>query len=256
MDVAPDGERLVIGYYDREQDAVGFAVGTIGSEGITWAHEQVDGYQDPNSGLDSGDRGKFTSMKVAPDGTVWMAYYDADFKSLRYAHRIGGNILGGTPDWVTGEVDAGTGGIPRAGEWASLDLDADGNPVIAYHDEGEGTLKVARLAADQIEGEDNEGYEWTITEVQRGQAWTSTVPDELGEFPTREAKVGQYARLHIEDGVEYIAYYDAAQQRLGLLEGTDGSFNQTFVSDEGLNMGQWPSILIESGTLRIATTMS
>jgi hypothetical protein len=246
MDIAPDGERLVIGYYDREQGAVGFAIGTVGSEGVTWAHEQVDGYQDPSSGLDVGDRGKYCTMRVAPDGTVWMAYYDTGKKSLYYAHRTGGVF-----SWETGLVDAGSSGIPAAGEWSSMALDADGNPIISYYDVGEKTLKVARLAATQDDA--SEGYEWDVEEIHRGQPWVSTTEVDASGAPVqREASVGTYSRILIEDGVEYIAYYDEAQQRLGLMQGTAGAYTQSFVTEEGLNMGQWPSMLVDSGTLHIA----
>jgi hypothetical protein len=242
MDKTPEGKRLAIAYYDREFGGLGFATGVINGDEVTWLHEQVDGYQDPNSGLDVGDRGQYASMKVAPDGTVWIAYYDAGKKSLYYAHRLGGAF-----NWVTGLIDAGNGSIPRAGQWASLDLDADGKPVVAYYDESDKILKVARLAAQD---ESVDGYEWLITEAQRGQPWSGT--DAEGLPITREADVGKFARLLIDGSQEYIAYYDAGQQRLGLLEGSGGSFTQSFVSEAGVDMGQWPSMIVSGGTLKIA----
>lgn len=248
MDVAPNGTDLVMAYYDRTLGGLGFAVGTPNGDGtLTWAHEQVDGYFDASSGLDTGDRGKYASMAVAPDGTVWIAYYDAGKKDLRYAHRTGGR-----KSWVTGLIDNGAGGIPSAGEWASLALNSDGKPVIAYHDSGNKSLKVARFADTQDDAA--EGYEWVVTEVQTGQAFVGTTTDADGnEVPlTREANVGTHARLLIAGATEYIAYYDAGQQRLGLLEGTGSGFTQSFVTPEGSNEGQWPSVLVEGGTVHIA----
>jgi hypothetical protein len=244
MAVAPDDQRLLLAGYDRENGALTFAVGTEGADGaIAWAHEQVDGYFDNSSGLDVGDRGKFASMKVAPDGTVWIAYYDATKKDLRFAHR-----LGGVKSWTTGLVDSGSGSAPAAGEWASLALDAQGNPVIAYHDAGTKKLKTARFAG--INGDSGE-YTWTIAEVQSGQPFVSE-PAEDGSVVTRDGDVGKFARLLIEGGTEYIAYYDAGQQRLGLLEGTGGVFAQSFVTPAGTDMGQWPSLLVDQGSLVVA----
>jgi hypothetical protein len=56
----------------------------------------------------------------------------------------------------------------------------------------------------------------------------------------------------IAGSTEYIAYYDAGQQRLGLLEGTAGNYTQSFVTEAGVNMGAWPSMLLDGGTLSVA----
>jgi hypothetical protein len=244
MDVAPDGQRLVIAYYDRTMGGLGFAVGASDEGGaITWAHEQVDGYGDPSSGLDSGDRGKYASMRVAPDGTVWIASYDVGARDLRYAHRVGG-----AKSWTTGIIDAGSGLTNDAGQWASLDLDANGKPVVAYYDNTAKVLKVARLA--EAQDESTPEYEWTSVVARTGEAWSGT--DAEGLPISRPADVGKFARLHIDGGTEYIAYYDAAQQRLGVLEGTAGSWSNSFATPEGQNMGAWPSITTEGGTLVVA----
>jgi hypothetical protein len=241
MDLAPDRQRVVIGYYDRELSGFGFAVGAEQEDGtIAWEHEQVDGYRDDN-GLDTGDRGKYATIKVAPDGTVWAAYYDTSAKDLRYAHRTGGR-----KSWVTGTID-GTG-APDVGQWASLALNADGKPVVAYYDATGKILKVARLADAQDDS--NEVYEWQVAEAWAGQPWSGT--DAEGLPIERPADVGRYARLMIAGSTEYIAYYDAGQQRLGLLEGTAGNYTQSFVTEAGVNMGAWPSMLLDGGTLSVA----
>ncbi|MCB9681451.1 MAG: hypothetical protein H6733_08255 [Alphaproteobacteria bacterium] len=245
-DVAPDGARIAMSFYDREYKAVGFAVGTPHDDGtVTWAFEQVDGYPDPNTGLAS-PRGEYTSMKVAPDGTVWVSYYDAQVRKLKAAHRTGGGPATGTPaSWVTMIVDDS----PGTGTWTSLDIDVNGAPVIAYHDEENGTLKVA-TPVDLNASVDT--FAWTIETVWQGQPFSGTDAD--GGIITREADVGEHARLLIEGGNQMIAFYDKAQQRLALTERTSGGAWNTpeFVSPEGSNMGQWPSMLIDSGTLYIA----
>ena len=126
MDVAPTGD-LAVTYYDRDAGGIGFARGEIQNDlQVWWYHEQVDGYPD-DQGVNTGDKGQFTSMKVAPDGVVWASYYDGDNGALRLAKRTGGV-------WETEPADGGSGPSPHAGLWTSLDLDADGNPVVAHYD--------------------------------------------------------------------------------------------------------------------------
>jgi hypothetical protein len=231
MDTAPDNRRIAIAYYDRSNTALGFAVGTPSAEGsVTWKHEEVDGYAD-SEGLDRGDKGKYCSMKVAPDGTVWVAYYDVTNGGLWAAHRRGF-------DWETTMVDSGAGAKPNAGQWASLDLNNDGNPVIAHHDSGKGTLRVSRFSDGA----------WTTEDAHTGEDYNVEVD---GEAVYRAASVGTYANLQIHNGTEYIAFYDAAQQTLNLLEGFAGAYTHTVV-DSSSDVGQWPSLWTDGTELHIA----
>jgi hypothetical protein len=240
MGTAPDGQRLVISYYDRELGGLGFATGTPQADDtLSWYYEQVDGYGDPSTGLDSGDRGKYSSMKVAPDGTVWITYYDATFKTLRWAHRTGG-----PKSWVTGVVDAG----PNVGSWCSLALDSTGKPVVSYHDDANGTLKLAKLNDG---GNEIDGATWTAETIMTGTPFSGVDAD--GADISRPADVGTFSRLLIAGGTEFVAYYDAGQQRLGFASRTGaGAFTGGPISPEGTNMGQWPSILRDGETLYIA----
>lgn len=248
FDVAPDNERIVMSYYDRERGGLGFGIGTIADDGtLSWFHERVDGY--PGSdGLDRGDRGKYSSMKVAEDGTVWIAYQDVGKGTLWAAHRQGGggslSFDAENPQWVLTLVDAGTGTTPSAGHWVSLDLDADDNPVIASYDALSHSLKVSRLDADASTPS------FTTTEAWTGAPWSGV--DAEGVGISRVADVGTFAELMIDGTNEYIAFYDAAQQRLSLIEGTGGAWTQSFVTPEGTNAGQWPSMMIDAGTLFLA----
>lgn len=229
MDTTPEGARLTIAYYDREAGALGFAVGTPQQDGsVLWVHEKVDGYTG-SDGLDRGDRGKYASQKTAPDGTVWVAYQDAVNGGLYVARRTGG------PVWTEPElVD------PGAGAWASLAIDASGNPVVAHHDEVAGVLRLSRF----------DGTAWASETAWTGSDWSYTDPT-TGEVLTRDASVGAYSRILVHEGVEYIAFYDAAQQTLNLLEGAAGSYTHTVV-DATANVGQWPSLWTDGATLRIA----
>lgn len=242
MDVAPDGERIVIAYYDRSRGNLGFAVGRPQADGtVDFVHERAD---DGNAGGFTNTVGEYASMKVAPDGTVWIAYYDATAKQLKWAHRTaGGPATQSKLSWQRGVIDAG----PNVGTWASLDIDANGGPVVAYHDEALGVLKVARPVDPDA---DAESMTWTTAVAWQGTPYAGT--DAEGQPVTRPADVGEHARLLIEGGTEFIAYYDRAQQRLGLLEGVNGTYTATFVSPEGVHAGQWPSMLRDGGTLYIA----
>jgi hypothetical protein len=227
MDTAPDG-KPVIAYYDVTDGGVGFAVGNVYLNGeIEWAHEEVDGYPD-SQGLDSGDRGKYLSMTVAPDGHVWMSYHDEMNGGLRVAHRVG-------PFWGTAAVDGGTGASPDAGRWTSIATDASNLPVVAHHDEGSGVLRVSRMAADNT---------WSSE-----TAWEGT--DFVEGETTREADVGEYARLLIHDNTEYIAFYDTAWRRLELLEGTGGTYTHSTIYDR-TGAGAWPSLWSDGDTLVVA----
>ncbi|MBW2257041.1 MAG: hypothetical protein JRI25_20945 [Deltaproteobacteria bacterium] len=231
MDVAPDG-RLVVTYYDRSWGGIGFAKGTPKDSGeVFWDYEQVDGYPD-DQGLNPGDRGLFTSVKVAPDGGVWASYYDNTNGSLRVAHRVGGR-------WETEVADVGGGLDPNAGQWTSLALDTSDNPVVAHYDAGKGELRVARRAESG----------WSGESVFQGLPWDGV--DATGTAVHRDASVGMYARLLIDGSTEYIAFYDAAQQSLNLLEGFPGAYTHTVVYNQG-NVGLWPSLWTDGTDLLIA----
>ena len=153
LDRTPDGTQIAMAFYDLADGALGFAVGTPQPDGtVSWAHEPVDGYTGED-GLDRSNRGKYASMKVAGDGTVWIAYHDVDQGGLYAAHRLGpGN-------WTEPEeVDAGTG----TGQWASLALDANDRPVIAHHDGESGTLRTTRF----------DGTNRTSEEIWTGSSFT------------------------------------------------------------------------------------
>lgn len=237
MDTAPDGARLVISYYDKDAGALGFATGLPQEDGtVKWMHEQVDGYTG-DDGLDRSNRGMYSSLKVAPDGTVWVAYYDVDNGGLYYGHRQGPGL------WETGLVDAGTGSSPDAGQWASLDLDSAGNPVIAHYDAG---AKVLRVSHRDGEGWSNEtAFETTAR----------TVPGDSGTEELIEADAGSYANVLVHEDVEYIAFFDATWGSLHLLEGSADGYVHTEVTDGGgpeVAVGQWPNLLHDGENLHIA----
>jgi hypothetical protein len=232
MDVAPDGQ-LALAFYDVEFGGLGFALGSRHGEFIWWDYEEVDGYPD-SDGLNPGDRGQYCSMMVAPDGTIWISYYNSTTGGLYVAHRTG-------KKWELELADAGTGLSPDAGQWTSLALDADNRPVVAHYMAGSGELRVAR----RLDGS------WVAETVWTGEAFEGAPDTGDGAIEPRPASVGKFARLHIDGSTEYIAFYDAAQQTLNLLEGFPGSYVHTVVDDSS-DSGQWPSILVDEDTVAIA----
>ena len=136
MGVSSGGDPLAA-YYDRTKGALRLAQASLASDGsISWKGVEVDGYAG-DDGLDPGDIGVYASMEVASDGTIWMSYYNRSVGGLYYAQC--------SPDLVceTGLADAGSGASPDAGQWSSLALDGDDNPVIAHYDAYNQTLRVA-----------------------------------------------------------------------------------------------------------------
>lgn len=227
MGVMPDGSPAAASY-DRTEGGMVFATATVSGGVPTWTHEKVDGYPD-DAGLDAGDRGTYTSMAIGSDGAVWVAYYDLKVRTLRYSNRA--------PDgtWTSGVGDVGEGATPNAGVFTSIALDGQGRPVIAHHDEEKGRLRVAHWNDSSFSGE----------VVDEGEALTT-------DTGTTDADVGEFAKIRIAGGVEYIAYYDRANGALKLAKGTAGSYSIEVV-DDSADVGQWPDLLIEDdGTVHIA----
>ncbi len=228
---ATEDGKPAISFYDKEKGAVAYAVGTPKGEEIDWHFYPVDGYPD-DVGLDPGDRGKYTSLGIAEDGRVWIAYYDVTAGTLRIAH-----CKKGEKSWTLMSGDVGSGATPDTGRFASLALDPDGNPVVAHYQADKQILRVTRYNGSAFSGE-------TVDEG------TDFVPEDTGTAAA-EANVGKYANLAIgEDGTEYIAYYDAAHGDLKLATGTAGNYTITTVDSEG-DVGAWPDILLDGDELFI-----
>jgi hypothetical protein len=229
MDVMPDGSPA-IAYYDATEGGLGFAIATIDEDGaVSWTREEVDGYLNEDN-LDTGDRGKYASMKVAADGTVWIVYQDVALKTLRYAVR-------GDGGWTTGIADVGGGSSSDAGYFASLALDGDGNPVAVHYDQKQHNLRITRWI----------GSGFTAEVLAEGEDY---VPTDTGSEAV-DAQVGEFSKIVISGGIEYVAYYDRAFGDLKLSWGTSGSHSIETIDTEG-DVGQWPDLLISSGTIHIS----
>jgi hypothetical protein len=216
--------RPALAYYDATAGAAGFAIGTVKADGtVGWSHEEPDGYAD-DAGLDAGDRGKYTSLAVAANDEVWLSYRDNQNKTLRYARRDTAGV------WTNGVADGCAGPTPDCGLFSSIALDASGNPVIAHYDAAAKHLRIAR---------------WN------GSAFTASVADEgTPATPEGEANVGQFPRLRILNGVEYVSYYDVANGDLKLAVGTAGAWTPEIVDAEG-DVGAWSDMQIVDGTVHL-----
>jgi len=216
-----------LAYYDATAKAAGFALGTVNADGtVAWTHEQPDGYPDAD-GLDPGDRGKYTSLAIAANDEVWISYRDNQNKTLRYARRNAAGL------WTNGVADPCAGPTPDCGLFSSIALDSGGNPVIAHYDAVGKHLRVAR---------------WN------GSAFSAVVADE-GVAPEgvegAVADVGQFPRIRILNGVEYISYYDVANGDLKLATGAAGAYTVETVDAEG-DVGAWSDLQIVDGVIHVS----
>lgn len=230
LSMAPTADgKPAIAYYDRTYDALGFAVGTISSGAITWSREKVDSYPD-EAGYNPGDAGKYTSLAIAADGTVWITYQDVSNGSVKYAKKSGDT-------WEVNIADSGDGPDYDGGYWVSMALDPSGNPVFVHYDQGKSYLTVGRWNGTGFTADTNiEGTDYTA--------------DTGGT--TVSANVGEYAKIYIDtDGREYIAYYDRAWGALRLAVGGSSGYEIQTVDDDG-DVGQWPDLVVDNGTVYLA----
>jgi hypothetical protein len=138
-------DEVQIVYYDGDNGDLKYAyfAGIGGSCDNGWECSTVDS---------TGDVGQFASFKAKQSNgdTLHIAYYDKTNGKLKYA----------TSGWTTGTCGSGNSwycmnvdpiGINMTQVGISLDLDADGYPIIAYmnasEDQGPSVLNIARAAS-------------------------------------------------------------------------------------------------------------
>jgi hypothetical protein len=119
---------------------------------------------------------------------------------------------------------------PSVGEYSSMKLNG-GNPVVSYHDIGNGHLKVATCTA----GCSGASPTWIVT----------TVDD--------SADVGTYTSLQLNDGNPVVAYFDVANKRLKLATCTAAcataspTWVLTVVDHTSVDVGRFPSLQLDNG---------
>ena len=179
-----------------------------------------------SSGLDPGDRGTYTSLlsvQTAPRAS----YYD-----VGAARRTGRTPNAGRSISI---ADTGEGPSKDAGIFSSIAISADGTPIIAHHDRA-GTL------AARWNGQSSSVA--CSTEV----AFTV---DTGTEEEDKDANVGQFVRLRVVDGKEYMAHYDAANGDLKFV-GNDIEVRQRRRRRSGPTLGSWATP--STSSIRTAAT--
>ena len=184
-----------------------------------------------SGGQDIGYLGRYTSIALDGSGNPRIAYYyslgDGAHGTLRYAAWDG-------QAWHTETVDGNAvgSGADDVGQFASLKLDADGNPHISYYDVTNKDLKYA---------------------VWKSGLWVSTIVDGTS---TSADDVGHYSSLALYNGLPRIAYYDVANNKLKYASYNGTSWTRTLPNDidSGTDVGKYASLALDptTGNPRIA----
>lgn len=225
-------------------------IGHVTPPGVVPEWDFVDGFPDEgptnvtNSHIRGGvetkgdDVGRYTSIQVTPQNTPVIAYYDKTHGALKFASF---NVI----RWQAHTVDHGVGkpgaGGDDIGKYASMSLDKDGKPSIAYtatqmtgtkSGKPEGQLRIAVAKTKDPQGP----TDWTVTVLDSAPLPDMTVPDG-GTAPDQLLPEGigvMPSLARKPDGTPGIAYYDRSRGNLRYIE---------FLA----NMGKWSTPVILDG---------
>ena len=113
--------------------------------------------------VDQGFVGWFSSVGVATDGVVHIAYHDVDKKDLRHAVCLAdcGQISSWTLETITGDGEVG--------KFSSMALGPSGVPHVSFRDEGSEALRSASFAPEL--------GEWVLQTIDKGEGvgWTTSL---------------------------------------------------------------------------------
>jgi hypothetical protein len=227
------------------------------------------------------DWGYYVDMDIDSQGRVWLAYQEADDKSLVAARGTGDPVE--FEHWTVdghGEVVNGIlMGAFDAGNYASIAVDGNDAPHIAHWDADADKLKYSTRAGDAWEnGTIDDGGRFASLGIVDGNApivsyyaggklkvavwlgagWSHEVVDEgtAPEVPEGdpeiEADVGQYSNLLVaSDGTVYVAYYDLANGDLKVARGGPDAWTIETWASEG-DVGAWPNMTEHDGAIWVA----
>lgn len=167
----------------------------VSFDGTSWTTETVD------TSLGSG---YYAAIGRKATGKVVIAHYQSNTGDLKLSSQ------GTSGTWSHFTVDQ-TGDV---GRFASLAMDGD-NYAIAYHDETQGSLKLATF----------DGSNWVIETVDQG------------------VDVGEHTSLKIQGSTKHIAYYDAANHTLKYANFSQESWQTRVVDDQG-DVGKYASLAL------------
>lgn len=193
-----------ISYYDEANTALKYATNALGS----WTKETLD------TGLSSDNPGRYTSIKVDPDGFAHISYYDYHLPSpaingnLKYVHGKSGN-------WSTPLTLDSTGDV---GEFSSLGI-YNGNIYIVYNHvfpDGTRTIRIINNASGDWKHQD-------ITQVSLSPFDQSITANPLSIDPAGVMHVSYYygGDLYYASGVLFDAASNGWDWATGQL--VDGS---------------------------------
>jgi hypothetical protein len=172
----------------------------------------------------AGNIGTYTSIAIGTDGLPIISYRDEDNQDLKVAKCVNSSCSGTS---IISRVDSdGNVGIAT-----SIAIGSDGLPVIAYHDETKGALKIAKCKENACSSPAD-----------------ITIVDSAGH-------VGLYPSLAIgTDGLPIISYYNETNQDLKIakcLNQKCSSFNPPKTIDSTGNTGAYTSITIAGDGLPV-----
>ncbi|HEY5921130.1 MAG TPA: MYXO-CTERM sorting domain-containing protein [Kofleriaceae bacterium] len=255
--VTPGGEIWVSAYASSHGDlVVAKAIGgRIPNEDWQW----VDGIPDgpvvvPDSKIRNGigepgpDVGMYTSIAVAPDGTVMVSYFDRDTASLKLAANVGGVWQTSVVETGTSQIDPGVGGT-LVGMYTSLTVRSDdGRPGIAYlaHTaDATGQHAEVRYASAQTKLPTGPG-DWQVFKVD-----TAPIPEDPDEIYPLPGGLGLFvdSARNPTNQAPVVVYYDRTNGDLKLSKFNVGSgqFAVPLIIDGAMNVdaGWSPSVQVD-----------
>jgi MYXO-CTERM domain-containing protein len=271
VDTTSTGDAYVSAYAQEHGDLV-VARHAGGGRVADTEWEWVDGVPDgpvvvPGSTIRGGvadngpDVGMYTSIKVAPDDTPEVTYYDKDTGSLKFAAKFGGTWQIHVIDDGTGSLDPDLGG-ELAGMYSSLTLRGDdGRPGVAYMAEvsdGGGVVRAeVRYAAAQT-ATPTSASDW-MTYVVDSEVLPPMDPNAPDPYPLPEG-LGLFLDSARDPNTQapVIVYYDRVMGALKLaqFDTTGGQFQAPVVldgSEDGNDVGWYPSVAVDTdGTVHVA----
>jgi hypothetical protein len=134
-------------FYDRMRGDLKLA---SQGQGGGWIVTTLDG-RDPETGIDTGDVGKFAKVAVDPKRRLAVAYFDSSGKSLRYLFEGSASLAPVVvDDGVVFDADTQAMRSHVVGQHVAIDFDAQGRALLVYLDATGLVLKRATLNGQQV----------------------------------------------------------------------------------------------------------
>jgi hypothetical protein len=219
----------------------------------------------------AGGVGKYTALALDSSGYPVISYYDEANRDLKLVHC--GDATCNSGNTVRTVDSAGA-----VGEYTSLALDSSGNPIISYHDAGNGNLKLAHCgdttcgSGNTISIVDSAGQVGWYTSLALDSSGNPVISyfdlgngnlkvahcgnaacssgNTINTVDNSAGDVGRYNSLALDSsGRPVISYYDASNGRLKLVRCGDticGSGNTTSIVDSSGQPGWYTSLALDS----------